>query len=359
MAEEAEQERTEHAPAGPLSAQLGIFGTIDTALYRVEVVIIVTALVLMSIMVFTDVAYQLAVTISQYLDKGDSAAWTTLGAVLGFVALMAAAATGRDTTSSLDEDDDEVYVREAKPAKVRIGAIAGSIVATMALGWALLQVESSTFYQALLVSLSIPIARTFWKRGDKKGLGIFCVSAALAFLVFGSLPTGYSWSQSYSLIMLLWVGFLGASIAARERRHLRIDLVRKLLPADKLPWFNAVSYLLAAAFTTIVVYLGFIYMVGPDSTYLRPIWDAPGWLPDSTRTMLMEEFPLPQDASTWRRAMQVVFAPSEPGELPDWLKVAAIPISMLLVCVRFLGHAFVFARMGLNGESFSEEMGAH
>ncbi|MFU8806262.1 MAG: hypothetical protein ACNA8W_20795, partial [Bradymonadaceae bacterium] len=97
---------------------------------------------------------------------------------------------------------------------------------------------------------------------------------------------------------------------------------------------------------------------GIDSSYMKPIWDAPSWMPTGLQEQL-QVYPLPDDASAFRRMLQVAFAPSEPGEVPDWLKVAAIPVSMFLILIRFLGHSFVFARMAIRGEEFSEHMGVH
>lgn len=346
---------TEQTHDTPLSARLGLFGRVDDAVYKLEMIVAVTALVLMSIMVFADVVYQFVVGISQSIGAGDSQGWMFTAAVLAFVGLIAFAATGDPSI----QDDEPPPDAPKRPLGVRLGITAAVVAASAVVGWSLLVLESATVCRAVLVALSIPIALTFVRRGEKRRLVVFVIAALLAFLVFGALPAGYSWSQSYSLILLLWVSFLGASIAARERRHLRVDLVRKLLPPTKVPAFNAVSYLVAAAFTAIVLYLGIEYMFGHDSTYLRPVWDAPTWLPAGLRTSLMEDFPLPDDASIFRRALQVFFVPNEPGELPDWLKVAAIPFSMFLICVRFVGHAVVFARMAARGEEFHEVAGSH
>lgn len=346
----------------PLSGELGIFGTIDTAIYRVEVVVVVAALAVMSVTVFTDVLYQLSIAVSQYFRRGEVAGWTIAGALLAFVGLIAFAATGR---AGLEDFDDAVGGGRGTaedtlwPLPIRLAIAAGVVVGSVAVCWALLHVESTTVYRAVLIAFLVPIVVGLVRHGEHRRIAAFVVGGLAAFWVFGDLPSGYSWAQSYSLVLLLWVGFLGGSIAARERRHLRVDLVRKLLSAKWLPHFNAVSYLAAAAFTSLVVYLGYIYILGPDSTYLRPIWEAPTWLPQSMQTTLVQDFPLADDASLGRRAMQVFFAPSEPGEIPDWLKVLAIPVSLGLMCVRFLGHSFVFARMAIRGESFNESTGVH
>ena len=346
----------------PLSGRLGVFGTIDTAVYRFEVVVVVTALAVMSVTVFTDVVYQLAVAISQYVERGEATGWTITAALLVFVGLIAFAATGRAGLEAIDEDEGggrgtEDDALMAMPWRL---AVVGAVIAGCLGGsWALLHLESSTVYRIVLVAFLMPIVIGLVRASERGRIAAFVVAGLVAFWVFGSLPSGYSWAQSYSLVLLLWVGFLGGSIAARERRHLRVDLVRKLLPPRWLPHFNAVSYLAAAAFTALVVYLGYIYVLGPDSTYLRPIWEAPSWLPQDVQTTLIQDFPLPEDASVGRRAMQVFFAPSEPGEIPDWLKVMAIPVSLGLMCIRFIGHAVVFTAMALRGESFNETTGVH
>jgi TRAP-type C4-dicarboxylate transport system permease small subunit len=288
------------------------------------------------------VVYQLMVTIEQDLASRPGEGWTLVAVLLAFIGAMAWASTPQ--LGSLGK---------------RAGATAAIVVGVVGLTSMLTSWESSSVYRLLLLGFSIPVALTLWKNVHRRYMVIYGVCTAIAFYAFGNLPTGYSWSQSYSLLLLLWVGFLGASMAARQRRHLKIDLARKLLSPEKVPAFNALSYLAAAIFSGIVFYLSYIYMFGPDSTYLTPIWDAAAWLPESTRQELMTGFPLPDDASFYRRAMQVVFSPSEPGEVPDYLKVLAIPVSFFLITVRFLGHSIVFARMAARHESFDESMEAH
>lgn len=345
--EESEAERAKDVPKNGRSERTP-FQKLDDAVYKLETVVVVTALIAMSVFVFTDVAYQLAVTMSQQLSAANGVAMAQLGAILGFIGLMAFAATAR-------EEEEE---GETPPVAKRVGVAVATVVGTFVVGYALLHLESATVYRVVLVALAIPAAIVL--RDDKPKLVVFAISVAISFWIFGRLPSGFSWAQSYSLVLLLWVGFLGASIAARERRHLRVDLMRKLCPPKFLAHFNAVSYLVAAIFTGIVFYLGYIYMFGPDSSYLRPIWDVPGWIPVGLREQLLNEFPVPADASFFRRALQVLFAPSEPGELPDWLKAAAIPVSMLLIGSRFLGHSLSFARMAFRGEVFEENVaGSH
>lgn len=355
------EEVKEQLTSGPeiLSSRLGWFGRLDTAIYNLEIVVIVFALIAMSVAVFLDVVAQFVVrSVADLSGASDAAASSDLAAVavtLAFVAMMAFAGAGEALRRRGDGSS------EGSPKNLLLyqcAITAGVVLFCLGIGWGIVNLESSTVYRILSLALFGVAGKYFYDRKEFKRLAALTIIGALGLIMMGGLPTGYSWAQSYGLVLLLWVGFLGASVAARERRHLRVDLTRKLLPAKWLPHFNALSYLTAALFTGLVFYLGFIYLFGIDSSYMRPIWDPPGWLPAALQES-MKVYPLPDDASIIRRVMQVVFVPTSPGEIPDWFKVAAIPVSMLLIMIRFFGHALVFARMAARGEEFNEHGGVH
>jgi TRAP-type C4-dicarboxylate transport system permease small subunit len=354
QSELALQEFEEQGERDPLSASLGWFGKLDLAVFQVEVVVVVLALIIMSVIVFTDVVYQLTLGIEQSLENSPSEAWATIIGIGAFVWAMAYAATSRYG----DHSREAAGNIQQRPFWVRAGLATAFLGATLGACIFLLKFESSTVYRIVTLLLAIPVARYFWIGGLKVRTGLFIAAVAVAVSMMGSLPEGYSWAQSYGLFLLLWVGFLGASIAARDRRHLRVDLMRKLVPPKWLPHFNAVSYLVAAAFTATIFYLGFIYLFGADSSYMVPVWEVPSWLPESMAESV-KTFPIPEDASISTRILHVVFSPSQPGEVPDWLKVLAIPVSMALIVIRFVGHSTVFGLMALRGEEFEEVTEAH
>lgn len=121
-----------------------------------------------------------------------------------------------------------------------------------------------------------------------------------------TLPAGYSWAQNFALFLLLWTAFIGASMATYQQRHLAIDAVRKIIPARLLPLFNGLSHLLAGLVTAAFIYLAWLY-------FMLRLGQA-----------------------------------HAPGEIPAWLKVLAIPVSLTLVTLRFFGHALVgFLSMAL------------
>ena len=103
-----------------------------------------------------------------------------------------------------------------------------------------------------------------------------------------------SWTHSYAMFLLLWTCFIGASMATSKAKHLRIDAARKAVPREYMGRYNAVSFLFAALFTGAFCYLSATYFVnrlGGQTTE---------------------------------------------GEIPDWLKVLAIPVALGIVTLRFL-----------------------
>jgi TRAP-type C4-dicarboxylate transport system permease small subunit len=62
------------------------------------------------------------------------------------------------------------------------------------------------------------------------------------------LPNGLVWSQTLGLVLMLWVGVVGASMATHDRRHLALDLGSKLWPKALLPKLQGVGNLVTALF---------------------------------------------------------------------------------------------------------------
>jgi len=78
------------------------------------------------------------------------------------------------------------------------------------------------------------------------GLVVAIAAGLKAFLFL--VPNGLVWSQTLGLVLMLWVGVVGASMATREHRHLALDLGSKLWPKRWLPAVQGVGNLVTALF---------------------------------------------------------------------------------------------------------------
>jgi C4-dicarboxylate transporter DctQ subunit len=82
-----------------------------------------------------------------------------------------------------------------------------------------------------------------WLAKAESGFLVFLLFL-MVFLAFGQvvlrnlLNSGLLWTDIFLRQLVLWVGFLGASLAVRERRHISIDVLPQFLPAACKPWIQ-------------------------------------------------------------------------------------------------------------------------
>jgi TRAP-type C4-dicarboxylate transport system permease small subunit len=156
--------------------------------------------------------------------------------------------------------DDRIYRTEKAVAALMIGAMGLVVfldvlqrVSTRQGSWL-----ASPVYTAppifLLVLLGL---RT---RGEERALGkavgITLGLMAARFLFLRLLPNGIVWSQTFALALTLWLGMLGASLAAHERRHLALDVGSKLWPKSIAGKVAGFGHFVTAAFCLLVLVLG-------------------------------------------------------------------------------------------------------
>ncbi|KPK66657.1 MAG: hypothetical protein AMS21_01705 [Gemmatimonas sp. SG8_38_2] len=189
------------------------------------------------------------------------------------------------------------------------------------LGWLMTRrgFESRWFY-LLLYGLSAS-AWLFKQLKDRSPgwvgrLGAFVVVTGLFILVtLNYFPDGYSWSKELSLIMLLWVGFLGASVCAHEGKHIQVGALKKVVPPSMARWTEALGYLTTAAFCLFMALLGYAYA---------------------------------------KQALQLE-GRFEQTNIPDWVATIAVPFAFAMTMIRYVGSAISAILGGSYGAPPEEE----
>ena len=106
--------------------------------------------------------------------------------------------------------------------------------------------------------------------------------AVAGWFACATLPEAYTWSQELSLILLAWVAFLGGSIATRERRHIQVDALSKLVPVAYRGYTRAIGLLLTSLFCAYLTALAYHHVFGPLGDYssgeIRPSTGLPAWI---------------------------------------------------------------------------------
>ncbi|MFW5875096.1 MAG: TRAP transporter small permease [Myxococcota bacterium] len=312
----------------------GLFGwlrRLDDAVFAVEKAIVIASLIGMTILVFLDVVYRRLVSPDSKIGSALSALagiddpatrqvidhqvapW--VGALLGIGLLWFGFATAERHSGKR-----MLPIRHSALVLGFVGAVAIAL-----LGWLMLhpQVPSNVFFMVLFglvaVTWSVRLARQR-PAGWKLNIGLLWVVIAPAFIYVAIefMPMGFSWSKELSLILLLWIGFLGASICAHEGKHLRMEAFDRLLPAAAARWLHAAGFLATAGFCAIMGWLGYYYIFGPYGAY-----DLGG-----------------------------VF---EQTKIPDWIATFSVPVGFGLATMRFTGAAVSAVLGGRYGLPAAEE----
>ncbi len=99
------------------------------------------------------------------------------------------------------------------------------------------------------------------------GLLIFTLSALIVLagtqiLLRNVWHTGLSWGDPLLKIMVLWIGLLGAMAATRDRNHIAIDILSRVLPRRGKALTRLLSDLFTAVVCALLAYHGarFVWM---------------------------------------------------------------------------------------------------
>ena len=143
-----------------------------------------------------------------------------------------------------------------------------------------------------------------WLAKAESGFLVFLLFL-MVFLAFGQvllrnfLNTGLLWTDIFLRQLVLWVGFLGASLAVRERRHISIDVLPQFIPDHYKP------------FVQILVN----FCTGLISVFLT----VASW----KFVRLEMEFPT------------ILFL-----DLPAWIFQTILPVSFAVISLRYFLHVF-------------------
>jgi TRAP-type C4-dicarboxylate transport system permease small subunit len=65
------------------------------------------------------------------------------------------------------------------------------------------------------------------------------------------------WSEEISRFIFVWLVYISAAMAAKHRRHIRVEIIDTLFPRAISKWFGVLSDLLWIAFTIFVAIKGY------------------------------------------------------------------------------------------------------
>lgn len=201
-----------------------IAGKVDDVVYRVERVLLLASLTMMTVLVTLDVIQR---SFSRQVGK-------TEGALL---ALLYSSPTPEQTAFVVD-------------------VLGPLLFGLLALTFFVLATHSSRSIAAERARQPLPGFGKSLAVGTALFLGAVVFVKGLLFVFPSSVPG----AQKFALGFMLWSGMLGASLATRTRRHIILDPIKKKLDPETLKPFSLIGGLLTFGFCAFLCLLGVLQL---------------------------------------------------------------------------------------------------
>ncbi len=143
-----------------------------------------------------------------------------------------------------------------------------------------------------------------WPKALAGAVGLLVAGTAAVWLVLALLPNGLVWGPSGALVGMLWTGFVGASLATYEKKHLALELADKLWPAGAQRWVKGAAIVLTTCLCALLACLAWVSLRDHYAT----------WVADPEAGTL------------------------QPTVWPRWVLLVALPLSWTMISLRFLGE---------------------
>jgi TRAP-type C4-dicarboxylate transport system permease small subunit len=95
------------------------------------------------------------------------------------------------------------------------------------------------------------------------------------------LASGMFWADELLQHIVLWLGFLGASLATREQRHLNMDLLTRLSPARWQSWLSLLVDVAALLICALLTQAAWTFVRSENAAGTVLTFGVPAWLAQS------------------------------------------------------------------------------
>jgi len=93
--------------------------------------------------------------------------------------------------------------------------------------------------------------------------------------------SGIPWGDSLVRILVLWLGLIGAMIASRDHRHIKIDILsRHMTPANQL-WLRRFTDSITAIVCFVVAWYAFLFVRIEYQDGMRAFENVPVWMTEA------------------------------------------------------------------------------
>lgn len=102
--------------------------------------------------------------------------------------------------------------------------------------------------------------------------------AFLQVLLRNVFHTGIGWGDPVVRALVLWVGFLGASIATHQKGHIRFDVVSKFLPPTLKKVAELIAHLASAIVCILLAHAAWNFVLSEKEFGTMLVDQIPSWI---------------------------------------------------------------------------------
>lgn len=109
-------------------------------------------------------------------------------------------------------------------------------------------------------------------------LGTMILLAAYQVIARNFFDTGILWGDSLVRVLVLWVTFIGATIASRDDEHIRIDLLTRFLKDRSNAWLSRYRNLFTAVVAGLFAWYSFEFVRLDYEDGIIAFASVPAWI---------------------------------------------------------------------------------
>ena len=112
-------------------------------------------------------------------------------------------------------------------------------------------------------------------------LSIMILLAFWQIILRNVFSTGISWGDPLVRYLVLWVGFIGASLATKEGKHITIEIFSRWFSGHGRLYLKAISYLVSAFVCGLLTFAGWTFVRNEAQMGTATFLEIPAWIPQS------------------------------------------------------------------------------
>lgn len=111
-------------------------------------------------------------------------------------------------------------------------------------------------------------------------LGFIIFVAFVQIILRNLFATGLDWGDSLVRNLVLWIGFIGATLATKEGKHINIDVVSRWLPSLGKNIVALVTHLFSFGIGCLLTYAALKFIKNEVQMERMTFLNIPAWIPE-------------------------------------------------------------------------------